>query len=94
VDDQPEVLEVTCELFRTLGLNAIPAASPRQALALIERTPDIAWMFTDVMMPGMSGLELAKKARGMRPGMHVIVASGYSGPARASTRWRRTRCCA
>ncbi len=39
VDDQPDVLDVTCELFRTLGLNPIPALSAREALTLLQRTP-------------------------------------------------------
>ncbi|HUR89067.1 MAG TPA: PAS domain S-box protein [Ramlibacter sp.] len=85
VDDQPEVLEVTCELFRTLGLNAIPAVSPREAINILQRTPDISFMLTDVMMPGMSGVELAQRAREIQPGMRVILASGYSGPAHAGS---------
>jgi PAS domain S-box-containing protein len=84
VDDQPEVLEMTCELFRTLGLNAIPATSAREALGVLERSPDIELMFTDVMMPGISGVELGKKARAIQPHLQVILASGYSGPTYAA----------
>jgi len=84
VDDQPEVLEVTCELFRTLGLNAIPAMSAREALSMLQRDPSIELMLTDVMMPGMSGVELARKAREMNPQLQVILASGYSGPTYAA----------
>src|SRR3569832_679449 len=54
VDDKPEVLEVTCEIFRTLGMNAIPAMSAREALTGRERVPDFESMRSDVMMPGMS----------------------------------------
>jgi CheY-like chemotaxis protein len=84
VDDQPEVLEVTCELFRTLGLNAIPARSPREALSVLQRGGDVEFMLTDIVMPGMSGVELARQARELRPSIKVILASGYSGPAHAS----------
>ena len=80
VDDQPDVLDMTCELFRALGMNAIPALSPREAMTFIERMPDIELMLSDVMMPGMDGTELARQARHVRPGLKVILTSGYSGP--------------
>ena len=79
VDDQPEVLEVTCEIFRTLGMNAIPAMSAREALTVLERVPDIEIMLSDVMMPGMSGAELARKAREMQPQLQVFFVSGFLG---------------
>ena len=84
VDDQPEVLEVTCELFRTLGMNAIPAMSAREARSLLQRVPGIEFMLSDVMMPGMSGVDLARKAREIQPQLRVILASGYSGPTHAA----------
>jgi PAS domain S-box-containing protein len=83
VDDQPDVLEVTSELFKTLGLNPIPAVSAREALSILQRDPQIEWMLTDVVMPGMSGVELARKARELNPNLKVMLASGYSGPAHA-----------
>jgi PAS domain S-box-containing protein len=83
VDDQPEVLEVTCELFRTLGLNAIPARSPREALSVLQRGSDVELMLTDIVMPGISGVELARQAKALRPALKVILASGYSGPTHA-----------
>jgi CheY-like chemotaxis protein len=78
------VLEVTCELFRTLGLNAIPARSPREALSILQRGAEVELMLTDIVMPGMSGVELAQEARKLRPNLKVMLASGYSGPAHAS----------
>ena len=80
VDDQPEVLEVTCELFKTLGLNAIPARSPREALGVLQGGAEVDLMLTDVVMPGMSGVDLARQAVQLRPALKVILASGYSGP--------------
>jgi PAS domain S-box-containing protein len=85
VDDQPDVLEITCELFKTLGLNPIPAMSAREALNVLQRHEHVELMLTDVVMPGMSGVELARKAKELQPGIKVIVASGYSGPAHAAT---------
>jgi YesN/AraC family two-component response regulator len=40
-------------------------------------------MLTDVVMPGMSGVELARRAQELRPSLKVILASGYSGPTHA-----------
>jgi PAS domain S-box-containing protein len=85
VDDQPDVLEVTCELFRTLGFNPLPATSAREAISQLERTPGIAFLLSDVMMPGMGGVELARRAKEIQPDIRVILASGYSGPAHAAS---------
>jgi PAS domain S-box-containing protein len=81
VDDQPDVLEVTCELFRTLGFNPIPAMSAREALSTLRRGGQVQLMLSDVVMPGMTGVELAHQARQLQPDLKVILASGYSGPA-------------
>jgi PAS domain S-box-containing protein len=81
VDDQPEVLEITSELFRTLGFEVLAANSGEEALVVLERTPDLRLMLSDVVMPGMSGIQLAQQARAAVPDMKVILASGYTNPA-------------
>src|SRR5206468_10319324 len=81
VDDQPDVLEVTCELFRTLGFEVLTANSGEDAVQVLERTPDIHLMLSDVVMPGMSGIELGKRAVKIAPGIKVLLASGYANPA-------------
>jgi PAS domain S-box-containing protein len=77
VDDEPDLLETTGELFRTLGFEVLSATSGEEALELLKRTPDLPLLFSDVVMPGMSGFELARKARALAPGIKVILASGY-----------------
>jgi CheY-like chemotaxis protein len=81
VDDQPDVLEVTSELFRTLGFEVLSANSGEDALAMLQRTPDLRLMLSDVVMPGMSGIQLAHKAMAVTPALKVILASGYANPA-------------
>ena len=81
VDDQPDVLEITSELFRTLGFEVLSANSAEDALGVLERTPDLHLMVTDVVMPGMSGIQLAHKALSLSPSLKVILASGYANPA-------------
>lgn len=81
VDDQPDVLEITSELFRTLGFDVLSANSGEDALAMLERTPDLRLMLSDVVMPGMSGIQLARKAKVLSPALKVILSSGYANPA-------------
>ena len=81
VDDQPDVLEMASEMFRTLGFDVITASSGRQALEILSRTPDIHLLFSDVVMPGLSGVELGKKAQEVSPQTRVLLASGYTTPA-------------
>lgn len=80
VDDQPDVLEVAAELFRTLGYEVMCASSAREALEIIESSRDIDVLFTDVMMPGMNGIELGHKAKTIVPSIKVLLASGFTTP--------------
>ncbi|WP_427912289.1 ATP-binding protein [Ramlibacter sp. MMS24-I3-19] len=79
VDDQPDVLEMAGELLRTLGFDVLTAGSGEQALELLKRTPGVQLLFTDVVMPGMSGVDLARKAKAFAPELKVLLASGYAG---------------
>lgn len=79
VDDQPEVLELTGELLRSLGYEVLSASSGEEALNLLQRTPDVNLLFSDVVMPGMSGLELARAVRESSPELRIVLASGYVG---------------
>jgi CheY-like chemotaxis protein len=81
VDDQPEVLGMAIELFQTLGYEVLSANNGPEALAILRRTPDIDVLFSDVVMPGMSGLELGHEARRVLPALKIILASGYASPA-------------
>jgi PAS domain S-box-containing protein len=86
VEDDPEVLQVAVETLRALGYNVVTAADGPSALAKLRRDDrDIDVLFTDVVMPkGMSGIELARQARELRPELHVLLASGYPKSALAS----------
>lgn len=81
VDDQPDVLDMATEMFRTLGFHVITANSGRQALEILQRTRDIHLLFTDVVMPGLSGVELGKQAQAISPNTRVLLTSGYTAPA-------------
>jgi PAS domain S-box-containing protein len=83
VDDQEDVLNMAVELFRSLGYEVLAANNGLDALDILKRTPDIDVLFSDVVMPGMSGIELVRQARLLAPAMKVILASGYAEPAMA-----------
>ncbi len=81
VDDEPDVMETAAALFRSIGYEVFTANSGTAALEILQRTKDIAILFSDVMMPSMTGIELAKRARELRPAMKILLASGYPLPA-------------
>jgi PAS domain S-box-containing protein len=81
VEDEPDLLSMASELFRNLGYEVLTASNGNDALAILQRSPDIDVLFTDVMMPnGMDGLELARITRASYPDIKILVASGYPPP--------------
>ena len=81
VDDQPDVLATTAELFKIMGYEVVCASNGQEALGILKSTPDIQVLFSDVVMPGMNGVRLAREARRLLPGIHVILASGFQASA-------------
>ncbi len=81
VDDQPDVLDMTVELFRNLGYEVLSANNGDEALAILKKTPDLSVLFSDVVMPGMSGIELGEIARKLVPKVNIVLVSGYAEPA-------------
>jgi PAS domain S-box-containing protein len=80
VDDQPDVLEIAAEVFKTLGYEVVCVSSAREALEILEHSSDISVLFADVMMPGMNGIELGHKAKALIPSLKVLLASGFTAP--------------
>jgi PAS domain S-box-containing protein len=81
VDDQPDVLDMAAELFRNLGYEVFSANTGEEALEIAKREEGIEVLFSDVVMPGINGIDLAKRMRSMIPSIKVILASGYTGLA-------------
>jgi CheY-like chemotaxis protein len=77
VDDDPLVLAGTAGMLEDLGHEVIEANSGEQAVQAVERDTAIELVVTDLSMPGMSGLELARHIREHRRGLPVILASGH-----------------
>ncbi|MGO4572990.1 PAS domain S-box protein [Microvirga sp. 2TAF3] len=78
VEDEPEVLDIACEIFDSLGYEVLTAVDAIAAIAVLKSAAQIDVLFSDVVMPrSMSGLDLAKEARNLRPGIRILLASGY-----------------
>ncbi len=78
VDDDALVLMNTSAMLEDLGHVVLEAHSGAQALQILKREPSIDLLVTDQAMPGMTGLQLAEIAQGLRPEMAVILATGYA----------------
>jgi CheY-like chemotaxis protein len=76
VEDEPAILEMTCEMLDVLGHQATGAVDAETALQLLG-TQHFDILLTDITLPGQSGLELAAQARDMQPGLKVVYVSGY-----------------
>jgi CheY-like chemotaxis protein len=79
VEDEDAVRALAREVLRRHGYIVLEAKHGVEALRLAERHPDeIHLMITDLVMPHMSGGELAKRLSGERPKMKVLFMSGYT----------------
>ncbi len=79
VEDQDQLRKIVVRVLQGRGYKALEAANPRDALALSEGyAGPIHLLLTDVVMPGMTGPELACRLKPQRPSMEVIFMSGYS----------------
>ena len=79
VEDDPDVRELMRGALADLGYLVLDAPGSREALRIAEtRSEPIDLLVTDVVMPGLSGLELARRLAESRPQMRVLYVSGYS----------------
>jgi CheY-like chemotaxis protein len=79
VEDDPDVRDLVLALLDDLEYTTLAAGSGPEAIRILE-APDlrIDLMLTDIVMPGgMTGLELVSAARALRPGLPVVLTSGY-----------------
>ena len=79
VEDNREVGEFAKQALTELGYDSIWRANATEALASLAESPDaFDIVFTDVVMPGRSGIELAAEIHRLYPTLPVVLASGYS----------------
>jgi PAS domain S-box-containing protein len=84
VEDDSGVLALTSEMLSELGYRVITACDASGALEVLRRGQPVDLVFSDVVMPGgKTGVHLAVEAREMRPGIKILLTSGYTGEALA-----------
>jgi CheY-like chemotaxis protein len=78
VEDEPTVRALAGRILRRAGNEVTSAASPAEALELVgEEPPDL--LVTDVLLPGMDGIELHRRLCERWPGLRVLLMSGFPG---------------
>ncbi len=78
VDDEPQVRSFAADVLREAGYRVIEAPDAAAALATLGGGASADLLVTDFLMPGQSGSALAEAARLLRPGLRVLLMSGYA----------------
>ncbi len=74
VDDDPEVLSLAVDILRTAGYTVLGTGDPRHALRLARTHAEpLHLLLTGVVMPLMSGLQLAAEVRAIRPEVKILL---------------------
>jgi signal transduction histidine kinase len=82
VEDEPALRAFTKRVLSSAGYTVLDAGSGEEALAVLHGHPGpVHLMLTDVVMPGMSGRDLATRVASLRPDIKVLFASGYTDDA-------------
>jgi signal transduction histidine kinase/ActR/RegA family two-component response regulator len=84
VEDDTTVAALTTQMLDEAGIGVTLAGSARESLDALEGPHRIDIVLSDVMMPGMSGVELARALRARYPALPVVLTTGYVEAARAA----------
>lgn len=78
VEDEDRVRAMAVEALRELGYSVVEMRGPKEALSAIQsgNVPDL--LFTDVVMPDMSGRDLVDQVKALKPDMRVLYTTGYT----------------
>jgi two-component system, NtrC family, sensor kinase len=86
VEDDPDVREIAAEMLNDAGLRVTAMPDGAAALRWLKGQAPCDLLFSDIVMPGaLDGIALAEAARTLRPGLPVLLATGYAGRGAYST---------
>ncbi|MDA8140580.1 MAG: response regulator [Desulfobacteraceae bacterium] len=78
VDDEPDVAMIMSMFLKKSGYRVVSTTSSATALQMfLENSDQFALLITDLTMPHLSGIDLARNVRGVRPDIPVILCTGY-----------------
>lgn len=77
VEDDLDTRDILSELLEMQGHSIVTASEAQQALAIISAQPNTDMLMTDVSLPGMSGIELARAVKKSHPDIAIMICSGY-----------------
>jgi two-component system, cell cycle response regulator CpdR len=78
VDDEPALLQLVTMVLKQSGHTVLTASSGVEALMLYSSYQSkVDLVLSDVMMPGMNGIELAKRCRALNAGVRILLMTGY-----------------
>jgi CheY-like chemotaxis protein len=77
VDDDPQIREIVVDVLSLKGFRVLVAENAFEGLRVLTQE-HVDVLFCDIVMPGMSGIELAKKARRLRPTLNIMFATGFA----------------
>ena len=82
VDNEESLVFLMTQMLQRLGYQVTGCTSPEEALEIFRSGPrSFDVVVSDLSMPAMSGVDLARELLQIRPGMPILIASGYFGPA-------------
>jgi CheY-like chemotaxis protein len=80
VEDHADVRQTISEVLSHLGYRVLTTTTGSEALAILQQENSIEVLLSDVVLPGgLSGIELARTARQLKPELKVVLSSGYVG---------------
>jgi signal transduction histidine kinase/ActR/RegA family two-component response regulator len=77
VEDEPQLRQVTARVLEQHNYRVQLAEDPHDALAMLREHAPVGLLLTDVVMPQMSGLQLAEQATALRPNLRLLFMSGF-----------------
>jgi two-component system, cell cycle sensor histidine kinase and response regulator CckA len=85
VDDDLAVRDATVRTLRRSGYTVLEEGGAERALERLTRGATVSVVLSDIVMPGMGGLDLARAARKLRPTLPFVFISGYIDPMNVNT---------